>query len=573
MDESLNTIDTTINDLSLEVALIQQYQEELSDLKCELSACRESLSHIEADEEDDLQRQYSRLKTTHFICCHKIKGLINSHVSLTPNRSNTSTDIKGSRIPKLEAPTFDGDILNWTRFWEQFVISIHECDNLSNAEKFVYLQNSLKGGSAKGVIEGLAGTGEHYSKAVDCLKSRYDRPRLIHQSHVKMIIETPSLRDDSGKELRRLHDVLHQHLRALDAVESEPHSRFITSMIQLKLDSNTLFEWQKHTQNTIEVPSFQEILEFIDLRARASETTTPINRRAPKAEHPFKKSVTSFVANPQTGNCVVCKNEKHALYHCIKFKDMSHDRKLSTIRSNNLCMNCLRGGHFLKECNSFHHCRTCQKPHHTLLHMDSQEPRPAVVASNTAKGILPDTLLMTCQVLVKSPDGSKVKVRALLDSASSSSFVSERLVQSLCIPRSHHNITISGIAGLTDQSPLKSVATLEIFHTPSSGKRITVNTIVVPKVTCELPTHPIKFNQNWTHLKDVSLADPHFNRPGQIDMLLGINVYVETMLHGRRTGPPGSPVAFETIFGWVTRRANQYYVLISLIGNHSPRIS
>ena len=48
----------------------------------------------------------------------------------------------------------------------------------------------------------------------------------------------------------------------------------------------------------------------------------------------------------------------------------------------------------------------------------------------------------------------------------------------------------------------------------------------------------------------LTAADPDFGRPGKIDVLLGVDVYAET-LHGRRSGPSGSPTAFETIFGWV----------------------
>ena len=33
-----------------------------------------------------------------------------------------------------------------------------------------------------------------------------------------------------------------------------------------------MFEWQRHTQEISEVPHYTGILEFIDLRARASET-------------------------------------------------------------------------------------------------------------------------------------------------------------------------------------------------------------------------------------------------------------------------------------------------------------
>ena len=39
--------------------------------------------------------------------------------------------------------------------------------------------------------------------------------------------------------------------------------------------------------------------------------------------------------------------------------------------------------------------------------------------------------------------------------------------------------------------------------------------------------------------------------PGRIDLLLGVDVFVDVLLHGRRTGPPGTPVALETEFGWV----------------------
>ena len=52
---------------------------------------------------------------------------------------------------------------------------------------------------------------------------------------------------------------------------------------------------------------------------------------------------------------------------------LPHDKKLSTLRSNNLCMNCLKPGHFIKGCQSSHRCKRCQKPHHTLLHLETQD--------------------------------------------------------------------------------------------------------------------------------------------------------------------------------------------------------
>ena len=46
----------------------------------------------------------------------------------------------------------------------------------------------------------------------------------------------------------------------------------------------------------------------------------------------------------------------------------------------------------------------------------------------------------------------------------------------------------------------------------------------------------------------------NFGQPGRVDHLLGTDIYFDAMLHGRRSGPPDSPLAFETIFRWVLAR-------------------
>ena len=95
---------------------------------------------------------------------------------------------------------------------------MHSRKDISDSEKLVYLRQSLREGSAKNAIEGLSRTGDNYAEAVECLKARYDRPRLIHQTHVKKILEIPVLKTGNGRELRHLHDVVQQHLRALKSM-------------------------------------------------------------------------------------------------------------------------------------------------------------------------------------------------------------------------------------------------------------------------------------------------------------------------------------------------------------------
>ncbi len=131
----------------------------------------------------------------------------------------------------------------------------------------------------------------------------------------------------------------------------EPDSSFVTSVVELKLDSDTMFEWQKHSHKMEEVPHYRDILEFIDLRAQASETsvTTSTKKKFPV----IGKAVASFAANSESNNSH-CTSERHPLYVCPKFKSMSRDDKFSTLKKNNLCMNCLNSGHHVKHCKSSH---------------------------------------------------------------------------------------------------------------------------------------------------------------------------------------------------------------------------
>ena len=84
-----------------------------------LTTCRDCSYRLELLEDHDLCIKLSELKTLHFYCCHSIKKILNT-ISSSTSPSSTSRIAKGLKILKLEAPTFDGDILNWAHFCEQF---------------------------------------------------------------------------------------------------------------------------------------------------------------------------------------------------------------------------------------------------------------------------------------------------------------------------------------------------------------------------------------------------------------------------------------------------------------------
>ena len=58
------------------------------------------------------------------------------------------------------------------------------------------------------------------------------------------------------------------------------------------------------------------------------------------------------------------------------------------------------------------------------------------------------------------------------------------------------------------------------------SKEINITAIVLPKITCDLPVSPVPFDSSWSHISDLILADPAFGLPGKIDILLGVDVFV-----------------------------------------------
>jgi hypothetical protein len=55
---------------------------------------------------------------------------------------------------------------------------------------------------------------------------------------------------------------------------------------------------------------------------------------------------------------------------------------------------------------------------------------------------------------------------------------------------------------------------------------------------------------DWKIPTDIKLADEHFHQPGNIDLLIGVDLFYEMSCPGRRTRPGNYPVLQETVLGW-----------------------
>ena len=110
-------------------------------MKKELGDVRNTLLSLDLNESDELCASQASLDKRVFDYSLRIKKLLfaSSHAH---DSTTASPDGKGVKLPKLEVPRFDGNILNWKSFWEQFCVSVHNRPTLSDAKNW-YTSNSL----------------------------------------------------------------------------------------------------------------------------------------------------------------------------------------------------------------------------------------------------------------------------------------------------------------------------------------------------------------------------------------------------------------------------------------------
>ncbi|EFN85207.1 hypothetical protein EAI_14830, partial [Harpegnathos saltator] len=90
-------------------------------------------------------------------------------------------------------PSFSGLYDEWWPFIDMFNSVIHANTTLTNIQKLHYLKASFTG-EASNVINGLEISDVNYEVAWDLLKTCYDNKRIIVQTHLKAIIDLPSMK-------------------------------------------------------------------------------------------------------------------------------------------------------------------------------------------------------------------------------------------------------------------------------------------------------------------------------------------------------------------------------------------
>ncbi|GFX27443.1 integrase catalytic domain-containing protein [Trichonephila clavipes] len=156
-------------------------------------------------------------------------------------------------------------------------------------------------------------------------------------------------------------------------------------------------------------------------------------------------------------------------------------------------------------------------------------------------------LLNTFMIFVKSADGYRIKLRGLLDNASTICVVREDIARKLGFKFRSANQSITGINGITQSS--KYSANIEVSNRDYTFAR-NVQFSLLPKITDAIPVSKLNIS-DLNIPASIELADSNFHMPGQIDILIGSELFFEILNPEQYYLQEGNVILQNTKFGYL----------------------
>lgn len=505
--------------------------------------------------------------------------------NVSPNTSVTH-DLKSVRpkLPPIRIDKFGGDLDKFPAFKSLFDTLVHDTD-LPDIQKFAFLKSYLEY-PASSVLDHFDLTTENYTLAYDKLVERYTDVRVVGTHLLNKLVQFKPLPNGNLKSLRSFLDTFCVHYASLNSLQIPDLLDFIFFNMALKLldhDTKRLFE-EKSTAE--EFPKFNDLVSFIKDQVKiAFLLETPKTAQIPirsetkpgRSNNSISSNTKSFLAGSHSNNsstpagnkriqCPICKAE-HKIYVCSEFASKPLSHRINKVRALNLCFSCL-GKHLRSECLSTSKCRQCHSSnHHSLLHAENSSSNttsnstsmslPIANSStqalscrtyNSKSNRIPSMgLLSTAVARIKNRENDWVSCRLVIDPASESSFISESLVQTLQLRRRSCPVDVVGIGASTFKNH-KGAVSFCLAPTHTDNPILEVDAIILSKITADLPRYPLdpKIKRGFA----LRLADPDFDLPSKVDILLGVEHYSEVLTNNSSL-ISGEPAAMNSVFGYI----------------------
>ena len=502
-----------------------------------------------------------------------------------------------AKLPKLDLPSFDGTVTEFTSFWEQFEAQVHSNPDIPEVTKFSYLMSVLKG-DARSCINGLTLSAANYATAIKLLKDRFGRKQRIIFAHLQALLTlhvtvSPGAR---AAELWKLMDELQTHVRSLEAmgIDRDHYGVVLTPVVLARLPEDIRMEWARDGDG--HEADLEWLLQFLRKEIERRERSQVYAKRlgdaaaAPavtkKARLPPRATASALHSSAMTTEdrpsasreeCQICLKVNHGPARCFKLRGAPVARRRTLIREAGLCFACLDPSHAVAQCHR--RCPECSGVHHRLLCERSSDASksahvtsPATTAAATRPKETPTAalheaataapsssapasgtrhaVLQTAKVKVVASDGRLVDAVALFDSGADRSYMTDALVKK--VKPAYAGVSRLNYApfGARTSSPIDSSLYYIAIHTTDACTRSFMMSFTNVPVICA-PLRRVGIPPHVCPSLPTPLADCFYeDRMLDIDLLIGMDQYWSVMT-GRSLSLTPDLYAQETRFGWV----------------------
>lgn len=481
-------------------------------------------------------------------------------VTVNPPPSCSSHHIK---LPAMELPKFSGNLQEWVSFRDIFTNAVHH-SKLTNVEKLTQLKALLTGEAAR-QVRSIILSDANYDIAWKSLEDRYENNRELLFSILKRLTNQQALTSSSATSLRSLIDTTKECVRQLEvlAIPTQHWDAFLLYLLFSKIDPSSRELWEQSLPDTT-IPSLSKMYDFLEQRARAlAASSTTVQRVQPKPQHQQPHVRAHHVATP---NCKLGCSTGHPVFRCPQFQKQNPTQRSESIKRSNLCFNCLNDGHNSSTCPSQFRCKKCSRKHHTMLHLDGGQTQqqngdqdnnqPPAVRNNHVyqnHGKLNVGVLATAKIQVQTSNGNHL-IRSLVDGGATNCHITEHAARRMKLSLRPCNVPMSGL----QDAPLgvaKYITSFAFCPHFNSMNTFNVTAIVVKSISKTMPSEILK-TENWGHLTDLQLADPDFHKPGEVEILLGTDIFWGILENEKREGKSGQPFAVKSTIGWLVGGPN-----------------
>ncbi|XP_066589313.1 uncharacterized protein [Prorops nasuta] len=308
--------------------------------------------------------------------------------------------------------------------------------------------------------------------------------------HLEKLSPNSKNEKDNFRSVERLADEAQQHVQSLECLDVKLSPQIVVQIIEEILNKTTRMKWEE-TLKRDTFPSLEQLTEFLYKTAVSLSTLEndkmSISRydQGPPAKIRKFENKTARTLFPGKKKCPACSDiDYHLLFKCKEFLNSTISQRNKIVKEAKVCKNCLRD------------------------HGESE-----------------------CKFVLDIVDEIKgqVRCRTLLDTCFTVNFITEELIRSLTSSKSACSLTIEAMNTLSTTS--RHFTKLIIKSRHSDFKKSFIF-FVVSKIADFSPVEMIPRNKINipAHLK---LADPDFDKPNSVDMLLGVGPTLSMFCNGQ----------------------------------------